>query len=103
MSERGFGWRQSTLTRVEGGKRNVLWDEALAVALLLGFDLGEAEPAAFDLQRAETHYQELHDELQQAIEARDQAEGNVKLARDAYTAWGRQLKALRATQGKDRS
>jgi transcriptional regulator with XRE-family HTH domain len=101
MAARGFPWRQSTLTRIENGQRNILWDEAIAVALLLGFNLGEAEPAAFDLQRAEVHYEELQSELQHAIEERDRAEENAKRARDAYRSWGEMLRELRqASKGR---
>ena len=42
MEPYGFGWFQSTLTRLESGARTIAWDEAIALAAILDFGLDDA-------------------------------------------------------------
>jgi transcriptional regulator with XRE-family HTH domain len=48
MSELGHSWSQNTVFRIENGQRDIRWDEAVGLAALLEFNLGDA---VVDLQR----------------------------------------------------
>lgn len=59
MNELGVRWYQTTVGRIETGGRNVTWDEAVVVAVVLDLDLNGLA-AQDDTDIALAHYRQLY-------------------------------------------
>ena len=85
LAARGVDWTQTTLSRVEGGKRALKATEAFAVADALGVEVSQLNPAAgglyYEIQSHRLKYREATAAARRAIGSarRVRAEGLVAL------------------------
>jgi hypothetical protein len=96
MEPYGFGWYQSTLTRLESGTRMVTFDEAVALAAVLDFDLNEAGGIGPMKARRRELQERLKEAEAQAVQLRREvAEADEAIRKYQQTSAPKPIKLIR--------